>query len=153
MVIAEEIYNIILYVLLSMNLATVNVENKMEEIHCGSLNIYHEARGESNYGQLAVAHVVNNRVKSNLFPSSVCGVILEDKQFSWVSDDISDLPNLDSRRDRESFYKSIWFHVTSDSYEDITDGALWYYAHNKVTPKWAAKKIITARIGNHTFLK
>jgi spore germination cell wall hydrolase CwlJ-like protein len=40
-------------------------------LDCLSLNIYHEARGESKLGQIAVGHVTLNRVKSKLYPSKI----------------------------------------------------------------------------------
>ena len=48
--------------------------------------VYAEARGESYRGQVAVASVVLNRVKSSSFPNSVAGVIYQKGAFSVVSD-------------------------------------------------------------------
>ena len=44
-----------------------------------------EAGGESYDGQLAVASVVVNRVKSGAFPNTVSGVIYQGGQFSPVA--------------------------------------------------------------------
>ena len=46
--------------------------------------IYHEARGESRKGQIAVGYVVLNRVKDPRFPNTVRGVIWQRKQFSGI---------------------------------------------------------------------
>jgi len=60
-----------------------------QEIGCLALTIYHEARGESERGKLAVGHVVMNRTRSVLFPANVCDVVrqggqqLHRCQFSW----------------------------------------------------------------------
>ena len=51
---------------------------------CLALALYHEARGESYQAQLMVAKVIINRVESKRWPSSVCGVVMEDRQFSFV---------------------------------------------------------------------
>ncbi len=59
---------------------------------CLALAIYHESRGESIAGQFAVGIVINNRVKSKRFPDNVCDVVRQKGQFSFVYDDISDLP-------------------------------------------------------------
>ena len=48
--------------------------------------VYGEARGEPYKGQVAVAAVVLNRVKSSKFPNSVSGVIYQSGAFSVVSD-------------------------------------------------------------------
>ena len=52
---------------------------------CLSLTIYHEARGEDIFGQLAVAQVVMNRVESPRYPDTVCGVVTQHKQFSYLN--------------------------------------------------------------------
>ena len=47
------------------------------EMKCLAEAIYFEARGEAIEGQYAVGEVIINRVLSNEFPNSVCGVISE----------------------------------------------------------------------------
>jgi spore germination cell wall hydrolase CwlJ-like protein len=51
---------------------------------CLSLNIYHEARGESIDTRSAVAAITINRTKDKDHPSSICKVVYESKQFSWT---------------------------------------------------------------------
>ena len=48
--------------------------------------VYGEARGEEYIGQVAVAAVVLNRVKSSKFPNTVAGVIYQKGAFDVVSD-------------------------------------------------------------------
>ena len=48
--------------------------------------VYGEARGEQYKGQVAVAAVVLNRVKSSKFPNTVAGVIYQKGAFDVVSD-------------------------------------------------------------------
>ena len=48
--------------------------------------VYGEARGEPYQGQVAVAAVVLNRVKSSNFPNTVAGVIYQSGAFDAVSD-------------------------------------------------------------------
>ena len=48
--------------------------------------VYGEARGEQYKGQVAVAAVVLNRVKSSSFPNTVAGVIYQAGAFDVVSD-------------------------------------------------------------------
>lgn len=48
------------------------------ERDCLASAIYHEARGEPADGQIAVAQVVLNRVRSGRWPSTVCGVVYQD---------------------------------------------------------------------------
>ena len=130
---------------LGMSIDTIQ---KREQLYCGAQNIYHESRGESNLGQIAVAHVVRNRVESPKYPNTVCEVVWQPKQFSWTHDGRSDEP-----KDRKAFVKAVWLHLIANMKNDITDSALNYYAHKKVTPSWASEKEVVALIGNHTFLK
>jgi len=69
------------------------------EVRCLALNIYFEARSEGEQGQLAVGHVVMNRVADRHYPSTVCNVVrqggekrLHRCQFSWWCDGEPDKP-------------------------------------------------------------
>ena len=42
---------------------------------CLAKNIYFEARNQSTAGQIAVSHVVMNRVKSSRYPNTICEVV------------------------------------------------------------------------------
>jgi len=139
--------NLLVAILFTFGLSIDTIQ-KREQLYCGAQNIYHESRGESNLGQIAVAHVVRNRVESPKYPNTICKVVWQPKQFSWTHDGISDEP-----KDRKAFIKAVWLHLIANIKNDITDGALNFYAHKKVTPSWAAEKKVVALIGNHTFLK
>lgn len=56
------------------------------ELACLEKNIYNEARGEIDEGQLAVAFVTIARALSGKFPSTICGVVYQNRQFSWTFD-------------------------------------------------------------------
>ena len=139
--------NLLVAILFTFGLSIDTIQ-KREQLYCGAHNIYHESRGESNLGQIAVAHVVRNRVESPKYPNTVCEVVWQPKQFSWTHDGRSDEP-----KDRKAFVKAVWLHLIANMKNDITDGALNFYAHKKVTPSWASEKEVVALIGNHTFLK
>ena len=51
----------------------------LEPLACLAMAIYFEARGEPTVGQIAVAHVIMNRVESDDFPNTVCGVVTQCK--------------------------------------------------------------------------
>src|SRR4051812_25229117 len=46
--------------------------------------VYFEAKGEPLQGQLSVAEVILNRARSGRFPGSICGVVMQRGQFSFV---------------------------------------------------------------------
>lgn len=58
--------------------------HESKQIHCLAETIYHEARGESFEGQRAVAAVVLNRTLDDNFPDTICKVVYQRNQFSWV---------------------------------------------------------------------
>ena len=55
----------------------VNSESYATSMECLVEAIYFEARSESFSGQLAVATVILNRVKSTIFPNTICKVVKE----------------------------------------------------------------------------
>lgn len=69
-----------------------------KQLKCMVLNLYHEARSESEKGMIAVGYVTLNRVVSNHFPDSICKVVKQAVyykngmpkrnkcQFSWWCD-------------------------------------------------------------------
>ena len=125
------------------------------EIGCLALTIYHEARGESERGKLAVGHVVMNRTRSLRFPASVCAVVQQGGQqphrcqFSWWCDGRSDRPK-DEATLRESLRlaEAIYYGYARDP----TGGALWYHA-TVVEPSWSKSFGPGKRIGHHVFYR
>ena len=65
---------------------------------CLAKAIYFEARSEARSGQLAVAQVILNRVRSGVYPDTICGVIYQNAekrhkcQFSFACDGQRDEP-------------------------------------------------------------
>ena len=121
-----------------------------QEIYCGAQNVYHESRGEPDLGMIAVAQVVQNRIKSTRFPDTVCEVVYQDKQFSWVNDGLSNHPLLSNPIERESFIKSAWVHIIALEHKDITNGATHYHRFD-VKPWWSSQMNLVAIIGDHFF--
>jgi len=133
---------------------TPNPGKLREELTCLAQNIYFEARSEPLEGKLAVAHVVMNRVASQYFPDSVCGVVqdgtdevLHRCQFSWYCDGKPD----------EVEDQGAWAEATelaSQVYwgraEDPSSGALWYHA-DYVKPVWRKAFAEGPTIGRHIF--
>lgn len=139
-------------VVLAVNLLTstpnLPADVSVVDLTCMAKNIYFEARGEKDSGRAAVAFVTLNRVHSDNFPDSICEVVQQDEQFSWLSDGKSDIP-----KDWPSYRRAmlIGAEVMADAYLDPTDGATHYFAHELVNPYWADVFTTTAQIGGHTF--
>lgn len=104
--------------------------------------VYAEARGESYTGQVAVAAVILNRVKSADFPNTIAGVIYQPWAFTAVNDGQINLePNQTA------------YNAARDAMNgwDPTYGALYYYNAKTATNKWIYNKKTTVTIGNHVF--
>ena len=129
-----------------------------KETRCLALNVYFEARGEPAEGQLAVAMVTMNRVKSRHYPNSVCGVVWQRKQFSWTHDGRSDRPTdirawkLAQKIARFAYQRYGKLAERTRNALDLTKGALHYYAPDLTQPYWAEAQSVTREIGGHIFM-
>jgi N-acetylmuramoyl-L-alanine amidase len=118
-------------------------------------NLHVKARSEPVVGQVAVAAVTLNRVASQSFPDSVCGVVeqggqeLNHCQFSWWCDGRTDAP-----RNKEAWQEALRVSLLalSGKAHDPTGGALYYHT-TSVHPRWSKVFKRTARIGRHVFYK
>src|SRR5690606_7988208 len=52
-------------------------EFRERELRCMATAIYFEARGEPYRGQVAVGQVIMNRIRSPLYPNTICGVVFQ----------------------------------------------------------------------------
>lgn len=106
--------------------------------------VYSEARGETYRGQVAVAAVVLNRVKSSSFPNTISGVIYQAGAFDAVSDgQINLTPDATARKAAQDALNG-W---------DPSYGAIYYFNPNTATSKWIWSRPLTVVIGKHRFCK
>ncbi len=104
--------------------------------------VYAEARGEPYKGQVAVAAVVLNRVRSSEFPNTIAGVIYQKNAFSCVNDgQINLTPNAESKRAAQDALGG-W---------DPSGGSLYYYNPNTASDSWIFSRTTVTVIGNHRF--
>ena len=104
--------------------------------------VYAEARGEPYKGQVAVAAVVLNRVRSASFPNTISGVIYQSGAFSCVSNgSINNTPDSSCIRAALEAMNG-W---------DPTGGCLYYYNPKATADKWIRTRTIKTVIGNHSF--
>lgn len=128
-------------------------------LHCLTMNIYHEARGEPVKGQYAVARVTLNRVASRHYPNTICEVVHQKKwdylrkryvsAFSWT--ELPPKPKVKNKAWKQALKiaKDVYQNQTA---ENNLHGALFYHARY-IKPSWARKKKPIARIGRHIFYK
>ena len=120
---------------------------KRHDLHCLALNIYHEARGESVKGQLAIAIVTLNRVKSIHYPNSICKVVWQSRQFSWTR-------NPQPVRDLDAWTFAVAVAVSAIKGTDLPllKKATHYHA-DYIRPGWSKRLKRVKKIGSHIFYK
>jgi len=130
-----------------------------DERLCLTQAIYHEARGESQEGQIAVANIIINRAFSGKYPSTICGVVFQnaDKgryrcQFTFACDGRSDLAK-DRRawkHSEELAERAYHEFAVGESLGLLPDSALFYHTR-AVAPHWSRVFKRVATIGSHIF--
>lgn len=119
-----------------------------ESLECLAGATYFEAKGEPLEGQLAVAEVILNRTRSGRYPSSICGVVHQPGQFSFVKGGRMPAINRDSRAWREAVAIA---QIAEDAlWESSASEAMAFHAR-RLSPGWRMKRVTT--IGNHVFYR
>lgn len=129
-------------------------EVRMAEKDCLARAIYFEARSEPEAGQIAVANVILNRVKSSSYPNTICGVVYDGAhrmnscQFSFACDGKQDIP-----KGHKQWRKAMQLAdraMAGDAYVRVVSTATHYHA-DYVNPRWAGAMKRLIKIGRHIF--
>jgi len=118
------------------------------EQDCLANAVYFEARGESLEGQLAVAEVVLNRARSGRYPTTICAVVVQPAQFSFVRRGV--IPPADRACDAWRRAVAIARIAQAGGRRMLADNVLWYHARY-VSPGWGRRLERSAEIGLHIF--
>lgn len=121
-----------------------------------SRTVWAEARGEPFTGQVAVAHVLKNRLQSGRWGSSFDQVCMWPAQFScWNVGDPNRNKALTVSVSDATYLraKGIAALVAWGDLPDPVGGAMYYFATSIPTPSWAKDMVTTAVIGKHRFLR
>lgn len=121
-----------------------------QQEYCLARNIYFEARGQSRKGQIAVGLVTLNRVERPEFQDTVCKVVHEPWQFSWLWIDTDRQVREPKAYQRARNIASALLSKES-AIEDFTDGATHYHKYT-VSPNWNGVKYLFA-IEDHLFYR
>lgn len=106
--------------------------------------VYGEARGEPYEGQVAVAAVILNRLKSPSFPNTINGVIFQERAFTAVADgQIWLTPNAKAKQ----------AVIDAVNGWDPTDGCLYYFNPVTATSSWIWTRPQYKTIGKHIFCR
>jgi len=122
-----------------------------KEINCLAVNMYHEARGEGRIGMVAVGWVTINRRNSIHFPNTICKVVYQRSQFSWVSLGITGI------YENEVFQRvknaANFLYNNENNLHDYTRGAQYFLSYMPNPPSWSRQFAETFQYHRHTFYR
>jgi N-acetylmuramoyl-L-alanine amidase len=119
-----------------------------EHLRCLASAVYFESQGEPLAGQLAVAQVILNRMRSGRYADTPCGVIRQRGQFGFVRGGV--IPSVDSSRSAFRTAVAVARVALTGAWEHrATAGALFF---NGVRAARVGTRRI-ATIGNHAFYR
>ena len=119
-----------------------------EQADCLAAAVYFESNGEPLAGQLAVAEVIINRARSGRFAPTLCGVITQRSQFSFVRGGRIPSPP----RDTEAWRTAVAIaHVAMDDLADSPVSSALFFHARYVSPGWRLRRLAT--VGNHIFYR
>lgn len=125
-----------------------SVQSPGQELGCLAMNIYHEGRGEPAKGRAAIASVTMNRVRSDRYPDTVCGVVWQYKQFSWTHI----APRHHVINDVESWEQALVIarlFISGARISLVGDATHYHSVH--VQPSWQDESKLVAHLGDHYF--
>jgi len=137
-------------------LGLLDEKSRAKSEKCLAEAVYFEARGEAVRGQIAVAQVVMNRTFSGFYPTTVCGVVYQNKhrhyacQFTFACDNVADIVREPDMWDRAKKIAKA-----------MLDGQLWlpevakstHYHAYWVHPSWVSEMKKMYKFGVHTFYR
>jgi spore germination cell wall hydrolase CwlJ-like protein len=136
--------------------ALIEPADRARQMRCLAEAIYFEARSESRTGQMAVAQVVMNRVASDLYPNSVCGVVYQNRhrylacQFTFACEGRSlRITEPEPWRAAVTVAQNV---IDGSAYLADVGGSTHYHAQY-VRPYWARSLRKMDVIGKHVFYK
>ena len=119
------------------------------EHECMAATVYFEAKGEPLEGQLAVAQTLVNRTASGRFPASLCGVMRQRGQFSFVHGGGTPvIPRASIAWQQAVAIASI---ARDGAWREVAPAALFFHA-SRVSPSWRGMTRV-ARLGNQIFYR
>lgn len=117
---------------------------------CLAATIYHESRAEPLEGQLAVAEVVINRTQSRSFRRTICGVVKQPNQFSFVRGGAIPMPD----RNSSSWKRAVAVaKIARDNLWSTSAADALYFHAEHARPSWRHRFARQAALGNHIFYR
>jgi N-acetylmuramoyl-L-alanine amidase len=124
------------------SIAALPAADLSDDARCLAIAVYHESKGEPVEGQLAVAQVILNRVESGHFASSICGVVRQPGQFSFVY-------RTPGTSAQWRTAQAVAIVAITENWHEVAPNSTYFHA-KRVAPGWTSVKRVSA-IGNHIF--
>lgn len=118
-----------------------------EQLRCLATSVYFESQGEPLAGQLAVAQVILNRAGAKRFGSSVCAVVTQRGQFSFVRG--GRIPAVDPAKPSYRTALAVAKVAMAEAWDSPAPRALYFNARRAPF----SGRIRVAAIGNHIFYR
>jgi len=118
------------------------------DLACMAGAIYFESKGEPLAGQLAVGQVIINRTRSGRFPKSICSVVTQRGQFSFVR--AGRVPQINASVPAYRKAVAVAQVALDQSWAAPVSDALYFHA-SRVSPNWNRTRV--AAIGRHVFYR
>lgn len=141
----------------NLDINSYQLSSKQER--CLFRNIWHEGRSQAALEQIWITQTTINRVGSEDFPDSICGVVHQKNAFSWYHQ----IPKNKHKVQPDNIleqkaYDQIKFVIeitkllnTLDV--DLTDGSLFYYKAGTKKPMYLKNATLIKVVGGHKFYK
>lgn len=123
-------------------------ETPDRESECLAAATYFESKGEPLAGQLAVANVVINRSESRRFARTICGVVHQPGQFSFVRG--GRMPAIARTSTHWRNAVAIARIAREELWQPEVETALFFHA-KRVSPGWRMERV--GAVGNHVFYR
>lgn len=132
--------------------STAAVADDCDEVKVLALNMYHEARGEGPDGMQMIGEVTLNRVERPEYPNTVCDVVYQRSQFSWVSKKKNHNPSED-----ETWAEALAIAegLLNGDIDRFDNGATHFLNPDRLSkmPNWSSRLDKVGSIGNHVFYR
>jgi len=118
------------------------------ELECMAKVVHHEAANQPREGQLAVAQLIMNRIRSGRFPDTICGVANQPGQFFHTA---SYHPN----RSSASWARAIEVsrEARNGTAGDVAEGAIFYHAAYQRATAFFRTRPRVMTLGDHIFYR
>jgi spore germination cell wall hydrolase CwlJ-like protein len=130
-----------------------------DEQRCMAEALYYEARDQGTMGMVAVAAVIKNRMKSDSYPDTACGVVHQAKmwagapirhkcQFSYFCDGLPERP---AEKEAWEMALQIAGALIDTDFKMVGLEQATHYHTISVQPSWATVLEPCGRVGDHLF--